>query len=524
MLAVVPYVVAFFAPLQAASGTPVAPSDAMIQQAASFARRPLAPTPAMVAQAAPTATSSLAIPNAFAPEIVVPDESRVQLAPHSGNWWFGREVPTVPEAVVSATAHPTDNLFVTVRLMVRDRSMAPAAAASLLVESAVENGRVGHHNLAREDIALALERDPTNADALWMRAGHRYAAADYAGALRDADAVLATRPTDRAARYARAAVLTECGRAADAHRELTALIRECPGEARYYEARALAALALEQYQDADLDSEIAVELAPAEPGRRLSRMKVCLALGDYAGAFDQYQAGLRRSLPATAGAAAFRVQIELMEYAYLYSTRTSAAAGDAIAHLDWMVKMSPDYNPPRLMLATELLRVGRPDLAEQVAADAVALDPAAARAFHLRGQARAALARPDALADFETAYRLEAAADTRGELVARYAAAGRRAEARALAEAGLAAHPQCGQCRQFLADDGLRRGDFAAAERHATCALWLARDTAEAAAARLTRAVARLARGDAAAGDDFAALRSTGERGTIVLRVTSTLE
>ena len=485
MFTIVPYVVAFFAPLQAAS-VPRAPSVAMIQQAAAAAQ--------------------LAIPNAFAPEIVVPAESRTQLAPEFGNWWLGGKVTPVPEAAVSATTPPADSLFVAVRLRLRDKSLAPAAAASLLVESAVANERVGHHNLAREDLDLAVERDPTHADARRLRANRRHAAGDYHGALRDADAELAARPTDPAARYARACLLVYCERDAQAHREFTALLRDDPSRPDCYASRAAAAHNLGLAQDAELDAEIAVELAPDVPAYRLMRMKTCLAQGDYAGAYDQYRAGSRGDPLATAGPAELRVQVELMALAHSHFEPASAQAGQLMAQLDWMVRACPEFNPPRHLLAAEFLRAGRPDLAEQVATEALDRDPIDARAFHLRGLARAALARPDAALDFATALGLDDLAETRAELLTLYRAAGRHAEARALAEAGVEAHPDCGACRQFLATDDLRRGDFSAAERHATCALWLARDPAAEASARLTRAVARLAQGDPAAGDDFGAL------------------
>ena len=310
---------------------------------------------------------------------------------------------------------------------------------------------------------------------------------------------------DRAAWLARSAALVECGRPAEAHRELTARIRAAPGDADSYAARAEVALALGEWQDADLDSEIAVELAPGEPRHRLLRMKVCARCGRCDEVSGHFRAGYDASATRLHTAAGSRVAVELLEVA-VAGWRHDMTSRSAVESYDWMVKACPAYNRPRLMLAAELLASGRPDAAEQVAAEALGRDPGCARAYHLRGSARAALGRADALADFEAAYRLEAAADTRAELLSRRRAAGRNAEARALAEAGVAAHPECGQCRQFLADDDLRRGDFAAAERHATCALWLARDPAAEASARLTRAVARLAQGDPAAGDDFSAL------------------
>lgn len=313
--------------------------------------------------------------------------------------------------------------------------------------------------------------------------------------------------TAHAAQYAWSAALLQCGRPADAHRALTALIRVAPGNADYYAARADAALALGEWQDADLDSEIAVELAPDEPRHRLLRMKVCARCGRGDEVYDHFRAGYDGSAARLGTESGRRVAVELLELAlagWRYDMRTEYA----VESCAWMVRACPAYNRPRLLLSAELLASGRPDAAHQVAADALARDPECARAYHLRGAARAALGRADAVADFEAAYRLEQAADTRVELLDRYRAAGRYAEARTLAAAGVEAHPACGRCRQSLADDDLRRGDFAAAERHATYALWLARDPAAEASARLARGLARLAQGDAAAGDDFGALAS----------------
>ena len=319
------------------------------------------------------------------------------------------------------------------------------------------------------------------------------------------EASSAPHAADRAARYAWSAVLLQCGRPVEAHRELTALLRTAPNVADYYAARAEAALALAEWQDADLDSEIAVELAPAEPRHRLLRMKVCARCGRGDEVYGHFRAGYDGSAARLGTESGRRVAVELLEMA-LAGWRSDMTTGHAVESCDWMVRSCPAYNRPRLLLASELLASGRPDAAEQVAAEALARDPECARAYHLRGLARAALGRADAFADFEAAYRREAAADTRGELLKLHRAAGRYADARALAVAGVEAHPECGACRQVLADDDLRRGDFAAAERHATYALWLAREPAAAASARLTRGLARLAQGDPAGGDDLAAL------------------
>lgn len=483
MFAIVPYVVAFFAPLELAP----APRPA----------GPRAPTPAMLAHAAATAPPLRELtPTSPAGQIEVPDEGRTRL-----------QSPATTAASLLKPDPTRDDLFERVREQARDARVAGHAVATLLLASARQSERLGHHNLAREDLDLALTRDPANADALWMRARLRYDAADYEGALRDADAVLLARPLDAAARFARSAVLRECGRAGEAHRELTALLRAAPGNADYYAARAEAALALAEWRDADLDSEIAVELAPGEPRHRLLRMKTCVVCGRGDEVYGHFRAGYDGSATRLRTAAGCRVAVELLEMA-VAGWRSELTAGDAVESYDWMVKACPAYNRPRLQLAAELLASGRPDAAGQVAAEALERDPDCARAYHLRGLARAAVGRADALADFESAYRLEAAADTRGELLSRYRAAGRYAEARVLAEAGVEAHPECGACRQSLADDDLRRGDFAAAERHATCALWLARDSAAEASARLARGLARLAQRDPAAGDDFAALAS----------------
>ncbi len=496
MFAIVPYIVALFAPLELAPAPrpagPRPPTAAMLAHAA--ATTPLLPEPA---------ASSLTA------KIVVPDESRTQLltSTATGGWLPAANAPAGKPA---ADPSMVDSFFATVRKHVRNTPDDPKAAATLLVASARQSEQLGHHNLAREDIALALERDPTNADALWVRAGHRYAAADYAGALRDADAVLLARPLDAAARFARAAVLMECGGPAEAHRELTALIRIAPEDADAYAARAEAALALGRWQDADLDSEIAVELAPGEPRHRLLRMKTCVACGRGDEVYGHFRAGYDTSATRLQTGPGRQVAVELLEL-FVAGWRYELTAGHAVESYDWMVKACPDYNRPRLMLAAELLASGQPDAAQRVAAEALERDPDCARAYHLRGSVRAALGRADALADFEAAFRREAAADTRAELLSRYHATGRRAEARVLAEDGVEASPDCRACRQFLAGDDLRRGDFAAAERHATCALWLARDPAAEASARLTRALARLAQSDPAAGDDFGALATLGE-------------
>jgi len=495
MFPVVPCVVAFFAPLHAASAAPVAPTPAMIQQAASFARRPVAPTPAMLTHAAAGVAPTPAGPAAAVAQIVVPDESRTRLGDDR------------PASVAAPEAPAPESFYATVRKRVRDGSLAPCAAATLLVESAVENERVGHHNLARDDLELALERDPTHAEARRMRGKRRHAAGDDYGALRDAEADLAARPTDPAARYAHACMAMCCGRDAQAHAELTALIQDYPRRPEYYASRAAAAHRLGRDRDAELDSEIAVELAPADPACRLLRMKSCLADGRYEEAYGNYQAGFRDDPMPASGSPELRVLVEFLALAHEHFEPASAHADQTLARLDWMVKACPDFNPPRHLLAVEYLRASRPDLAEQVATDALGCDPTDARAFHLRGLARAALASPDARLDFETALGLDETAEVRAELVTLHRAAGRRAEARDLAEAGVELHPQCGTCRQFLADDDLRRWDFSAAERHATCAAWLARGRAEATAARLTRLLARLARGDLeAAADDYAKL------------------
>ncbi len=481
MFAIVPYVVAFFAPLELAP----APRPA----------GPRAPTPAMLAHAAATAPPLQGLtPSSPLGQIEVPDEGRTRLS-----------TPAAAAPRLTKADATRDDLYERVREQVRDGRVAGHAVATLLVASARENGRLGYFNLAREDLDLALTRDPAHPDALWIRAGLRYAAADFEGALRDADAFLLARPLDAAARFARAAVLRECGRPAEAHRELTALIRTAPDDADCYAARAEAALALGRWQDADLDSEIAVELAPGEPRHRLLRMKTCVVCGRGDEVYGHFRAGYDGSATRLHTAAGCRVAVELLEMA-VAGWRSELTTGHAVESYDWMVKACPAYNRPRLMLAAELLASGRPDLAELVAAEAIGRDPECARAYHLRGSARAALGRADALADLEAAFRRERAADIRVELLNLHRAAGRSGDARELAEAGVESHPGCGACRQFLADDDLRRGDFAAAERHATYALWLARDPAAEASARLARGLARLAQGDAAAGDDFAAL------------------
>ena len=502
MFAIVPYVVAFFAPLQAASAPPiVAPGERFVQiEYRVGALDPEQLRRVLLAYALP------APPVPVVGQITVPDESRTRFDEFGTSPRLRLLLPyDASVTTVTNAPPPPESLYVRVRKQVRDQSLAPAVAASLLVASAVENERVGHHNLAREDLELALERDPTHAEALRMRASRRYDAGDYRGALRDAEAHLASRPASRSARYERANLLVWCGRPVEAHRELTALIRENPGRAEYYVARAAAAFQLGHDEDGDLDSELAVELAPADPSYRLFRMKNRLAARDLAGAYDQYRAGFRAG--DSADPAAVRVQVELLTLAYQNFGTPSDRSGEFMVALDTLTKTCPESNPPRHLLAAEFLRASRPDLAERVATEALDRDPVDARAFHLRGQARAALARPDAVLDFATALGLDDAAETRAELVKLHRAAGRHAEARDLAVAGVESHPECGACRQFLAGDDLRRGDFASAERHATCALWLARDRSEAAAARLTRGLARLAQGDLpGAAADFAAL------------------
>ena len=509
MFPVVPCLLALFAPLQATGAAPVTPPAAVVvpnewRTRLDTAGAPLDPEQMRLVM---LLVSPPAPPVPVAGQIVVPDECRTQLTEFAflrrGTIVLPQSTPAAPAAAVP----PPESLYVTVRKRLRNESLAPSVAATLLVESAVENERVGHHNLAREDIDLALQRDPTHAEALRMRTKCRFDARDYRGALRDAEAHLATCPADRSARYDRANLLVWCDRSAEAHRELTALIREYPGRAEYYASRAAASRLLGRDQDSDLDSEIAVELAPGDSTCRLSRMKNRLAVGDLAGAYDQYLAGFRGDpVPAT-GSPELRVAVEFLALAHEHFEKDSAHAHLVLAQLDWMVKACPESNPSRHLLAVEYLRASRPDLAEQVATDALDRNPTDARAFSLRGKARAALGYPDAALDLATALGLEDFAETRAELVKLHRAVGRRAEARDLAEVGVELHPACGACRQFLADDDLRRGDFAAAERHATCALWLAHDRVDATAARLTRLLARLAQLDLeAAADDYARL------------------
>lgn len=158
------------------------------------------------------------------------------------------------------------------------RAINPGSAIPLVAEVPVLLA-AGRGDAARDTAALAVTLAPQDAAAYNARASVAHAAGDLGGALKDYEQAIALRPDYLDARVARAGILVDLGRDAEARKDLDELAAGASTEPRVAYLRALLASRRGDAQGASLHLDEVARLVDALPAEWLGGQEQLLMAG-----------------------------------------------------------------------------------------------------------------------------------------------------------------------------------------------------------------------------------------------------
>ncbi len=199
---------------------------------------------------------------------------------------------------------------------------------------------LNRHREADEELTRALQADTRWAEAYLNRAGVRQNV-DLNAALADVETCIALGLNKMEVYAVRAGILLTMGRAQEAHRDFTHVLKLSPNDVSCLTRRGWCLILLKEIGGAEMDLEAALKLDPA--------------MGDahmYLGVVREHQGRLREALECYTRA------VELRPMLSTYANRGLArrAAGDlagAVADLEAAIKLEPD-SPDRTKVEAEL--------------------------------------------------------------------------------------------------------------------------------------------------------------------------
>ncbi|WP_313954123.1 XrtA/PEP-CTERM system TPR-repeat protein PrsT [Accumulibacter sp.] len=158
------------------------------------------------------------------------------------------------------------------------RAIDPKAAGPVIAEASIFLAS-GQLDRAAENAAKAIELAPNDANAWSVSGSVKHAALDLAGALVAYDRALSLEPRHAEARVARAGLLVDLGRTADAQADLDFLVKSAPGEPRAAYLRALLAAQKRDSRATAAALAEVIKIVDALPARWLARREHLLMAG-----------------------------------------------------------------------------------------------------------------------------------------------------------------------------------------------------------------------------------------------------
>ena len=235
---------------------------------------------------------------------------------------------------------------------------------------------------AESDLKAAEAIDPSGSDLAVAWGDLALAKGDVATAVTEYDKALIKDPNSAWAHTRRAGARLQLGKTNDAISDLNAALASEPRNVGALSFRAELLAAKEEWDLAEKDIDEALKIDPENAAALAAKANIKMQRKDYAGAEQLVTQALQRD-PNSSFARGMQAQL----------LKRSGGEGQAIQMLDQAVANAPGESGPILNRASAYLTAKNYDAADKDVAAALKINPADARALHMKGSI--ALARGD---------------------------------------------------------------------------------------------------------------------------------